>query len=108
MDDVRRAIKKIRELGSGFALVTVRHEEMVISVPIEFNRDHTEVLELAQESGFTTKELIRNKLGWPDSRIDKVLDLLLQEGMAWIDNKTEDKLMHYWFPSLALARHESK
>lgn len=47
-DDIRRAIEKVKVLGNGFDLVNVGHQKMVISVPVEFNRDHTALLSIAQ------------------------------------------------------------
>lgn len=47
-DDIRRAIEKVKVLGNGFDMVNVGHQKMVVSVPVEFNRDHMALLSIAQ------------------------------------------------------------
>ena len=48
MEDVQTAIKKLKVLGTGFALLGTGKNQMVQSVPGELNLDHTSLLELAQ------------------------------------------------------------
>jgi len=98
-DDIERAIKKLRVLGGGYAILAAGPDKIVKSVPTEINIDHTSVLSLArQHSGSVTKSQIADSLSWPDRRSDAVLDLLVQEGMAWIDSQGDEP--SYWFPSL--------
>lgn len=47
-DDMARAIKKVRVLGSGFAVIPVGKTRLVQSVPGELNMDHTTVLNKAE------------------------------------------------------------
>ncbi len=47
-DDLARAIKKLRVLGGGFAVVPVGKHRLVQSVPGELNMDHTAVLQQAE------------------------------------------------------------
>ena len=47
-DDVRRAIEKLKVLGNGLALVNVAHQKMLLSVPVEFNKDHAALLAIAE------------------------------------------------------------
>ncbi len=47
-DDLARAIKKLRVLGGGFAVVPVGKQRLVQSVPGELNMDHTAVLQQAE------------------------------------------------------------
>eukprot|EP00003_Mantamonas_plastica_P025613 TRINITY_DN505_c0_g1_i3.p1 TRINITY_DN505_c0_g1~~TRINITY_DN505_c0_g1_i3.p1 ORF type:complete len:241 (-),score=66.09 TRINITY_DN505_c0_g1_i3:186-908(-) len=91
-DDVERAIKKLGVLGNGFQVLTVGNRKLVQSVALEMSSDHTTVLELAQENGGVVNNgLIRKELGWRDEhRVESVLQFLLAEGMAWIDQKTEN------------------
>jgi len=74
---------------------------MILSVPCELNRDHMAILELSSRngshSGITLLHVVRT-LGWPPHRIRAVLDLMMQEGMAWVDMQGEES--SYWFPSL--------
>ncbi|ELR18969.1 ELL complex EAP30 subunit [Acanthamoeba castellanii str. Neff] len=103
-DDIERAIKKLKELGEGFDIFTVGSTKMVQSVPCELNSDHTAVLALAQGTNFVTSSLVQRKLGWNPQRIATALDLLLQEGMAWIDDQAEERERRYYFPSLMTAK----
>jgi len=79
-----------------------------ISVPCELDSDHTEVMRIAQnqegntvtknESAIgqvTVSDVVRTT-GWTEERAKRALNLLLREGMAWIDlHHSEDS---YWFP----------
>ena len=47
-DDMARAIKKLRVLGGGFAVIPVGKHRLVQSVPGELNMDHTAVLQKAE------------------------------------------------------------
>lgn len=96
-DDVIRAIKKLAILGSGFKVLPLQGRQLVQSVPSELNKDHTEVLQLAENTGFTTASVIQSKLGWNKERIDQILDHLIQEGMVWIDKQDSSEIL-YWVP----------
>ena len=50
-DDMARAIKKLRVLGGGFAVIPVGKHRLVQSVPGELNMDHTAVLQKAEVGG---------------------------------------------------------
>ena len=50
-DDMARAIKKLRVLGGGFAVIPVGKTRLVQSVPGELSMDHTHVLQQAEVSG---------------------------------------------------------
>ena len=47
-EDVQTAIKKLKVLGTGFALLGSGKSQIVQSVPGELNLDHTALMELAQ------------------------------------------------------------
>ena len=47
-DDLARAIKKLRILGAGFAVIPMKGGRLVQSVPGELNMDHTAVLQKAE------------------------------------------------------------
>lgn len=47
-DDLVRAIKKLKAMGSGFGMIPVGGSYLVQSVPAELNMDHTVVLQLAE------------------------------------------------------------
>lgn len=50
-DDLIRAIKKLKVLGSGFGIIPVGGTYLIQSVPAELNMDHTVVLQLAEVLG---------------------------------------------------------
>jgi hypothetical protein len=58
------------------------------------------VLVLAQEKHWITATRIEAELKWRRDRINNVLELLVREGMAWIDDQHESGERAYWFPSL--------
>jgi len=100
VDDIERASKKLKTLGSGFQLLSVGNQKMIQSVPCELNNDHTTVLVLAQEKHFVNPRVLESELKWKKDRIDSVLELLVREGMAWIDDQSETGERAFWFPSL--------
>jgi len=113
-DDIVTAIGKLSKLGSGFRTVKIGNSMMVISVPTELDNDHMEVIKIAQDiaergtSWFTTSQQraigevtmddVVKATGWDHERSKRALDLLLSEGMAWLD--MYDGIEHYWFPSV--------
>jgi len=99
-DDIERAVRKVKILGAGFQLISVGSHTMVQSVPCELNIDHTTVLVLAQENKFVTSIMLEKDLKWTKDRIRSVLDLLVRESMAWIDDQSETGQRAYWFPSM--------
>ncbi|XP_057243993.1 vacuolar-sorting protein SNF8 isoform X1 [Malurus melanocephalus] len=103
-DDLLRAIKKLKVLGSGFGVIPVGGTFLVQSVPAELNMDHTVVLQLAETKGFVTLSEIRQSLGWESERAEQVLDHLLREGMAWLDSQAPQE-PQFWFPALFSELH---
>ena len=99
-DDIERAIKTIKQLGNGFSVISVGARKIVQSVPCELNNDHTTAMVCAQEKGFVTASVLRTELSWDDTRIERVMNLLLQQGMVWADDQAENGERAYWFPSL--------
>ncbi|NWS88600.1 SNF8 protein, partial [Toxostoma redivivum] len=96
-DDLLRAIKKLKVLGSGFGIIPVGGTFLVQSVPAELNMDHTVVLQLA--------EVGRAGNGWefiPSAPISQ--DHLLKEGMAWLDAQAPAE-PQFWFPALFPELH---
>ncbi|XP_040293210.1 vacuolar-sorting protein SNF8 [Bufo gargarizans] len=98
-DDIIRAIKKLKVLGSGFGIIPVGGSYLVQSVPAELNMDHTVVLQLAEKKGYVTVSEIRSSLNWEKERAKHVLEHLLKEGLAWIDSQAGEE-PHYWLPAL--------
>jgi hypothetical protein len=76
---------------------------MVVSVPTELDNDHVQVIKCAQMVFAERQEgiifyAVRDMTQWNDDRVKRALDLLLAEGMAWLDRF--DGYEFYWFPSV--------
>ncbi|KAJ6792955.1 vacuolar protein sorting-associated protein 22-like protein 1 [Iris pallida] len=100
-DDCLRAISKLKVLGSGFEVISVGKKKLVRSVPTELNKDHNEILELAQARGYVMVEEVEKRLSWSSGRAIDALDTLLKEGLAMIDDGHKDGNRRYWFPCVA-------
>nr|CAG4644139.1 EOG090X09XM [Lepidurus arcticus] len=99
-DDLLRAIKKLKVLGSGFEAIPFEKGRWLIkAIPGELSMDQTAILQSAQEHGWTSAGQLHKELGWDLVRAQNVLQQLIKEGVAWLDsqNPGEDA---YWFPSL--------
>ena len=106
-DDVRRAVAKLKGLGSGFGLMQVGKTTMVLSVPVELDNDHAAVMEVANRTssgsgapGEVTVESLASELGWPEERARRAVERLVAEGMAWVDS--HGGRTSYWFMSFWL------
>jgi len=106
MDDLQRAIKKLKVLGNGFTIIPISGEKkgeesryLVQSVPGELSTDHTAVLSSAEEGGGAVgvEKLVESR-NWDKERAQRALDHLVKEGLAWVDD--QDKRTLYWFPAL--------
>ncbi|CEF67618.1 Vacuolar-sorting protein SNF8 [Strongyloides ratti] len=84
-DDILRAVQKIKVLG-------------------ELSMDDSRVLQLAEETGFVTIELIMDRLRWEETRTLQVIEHLIKEGLAWVDEQPSDT-NQYWIPSLFLQQY---
>ncbi|PHU05448.1 Vacuolar protein sorting-associated protein 22 -like protein 1, partial [Capsicum chinense] len=100
-DDFLRAISKLKVLGSGFEVITMGKRKLVRSVPTELNKDHNEILELAQAQGFVTVDEVQRSLNWSSGRTTDALETLLEEGLAMIDDGHRDGKCRYWFPCVS-------
>jgi ESCRT-II complex subunit VPS22 len=98
--DIQVAIQKLATLGGGFRTITVGSSTMIVSVPTELDNDHMEVLTVAQNHPTTgiTVDNVQQATGWNRERIERALELLLQQGMAWLDEYRGES--YYWFPSV--------
>lgn len=98
-DDLARAIKKLHVMGSGFQVIPAGNKRLVQSVPGELSMDHTAALQLAQGNGFTSVATLTKDLGWDRDRAMQVLDHMVHEEMAWVDDQAPNERL-YWFPGL--------
>uniref|UniRef100_A0AC34G734 Vacuolar-sorting protein SNF8 n=1 Tax=Panagrolaimus sp. ES5 TaxID=591445 RepID=A0AC34G734_9BILA len=107
-DDIIRAVKKLKTLGHGFELIAMGGGRFLIQcVPGELSMDDARVLQLAEENNcFVTRELLMDRLCWDDVRIDLVIERLMKDGRAWIDEQATDTI-YYYFPSLFLALYSA-
>lgn len=99
IDDLLRAIKKLKVLGNGFTVIAMGTKYLVQSVPGELSMDHTTILQIAQDSGCVDVSKIQSQLNWQQDRIVRALDYMVKEGLAWVDDQSP-KGRHYWFPAL--------
>lgn len=99
-EDIEVAITKLSQLGGGFRSFQVGKSTMIISVPTELDNDHMQIMTTCRNSGRAgaTVDQVRQATGWNNDRATRALDLLLQEGMAWLDVHQGES--NYWFPSL--------
>ncbi|KMZ60555.1 putative Vacuolar sorting protein SNF8 [Zostera marina] len=102
-DDCLRAISKLKILGSGFEVISVGKKKFVRSVPTELNKDHNEILELAQIQSYVTVEQVERKLSWSSGRATDALKTLLEEGLSMIDNGHVDGISRHWFPCVSTS-----
>jgi ESCRT-II complex subunit VPS22 len=103
--DIEVAIKKLGKLGGGFRTIQVGKSTMVVSVPTELDNDHMQVLTAAQQVGGegVTIDQVMKATGWNKQRAERAIELLLQEGMAWLDEYKG--VSYYWFTSLWQEGH---
>ncbi|CAM2115392.1 unnamed protein product [Caretta caretta] len=94
-DDLIRAIKKLKVLGSGFGIIPVGGTYLIQSVPAELNMDHTVVLQLAKKKGYVTVSEIKSSLKWEMEHAEH----LLKEVMAWLDTQAPGE-SQYWLAAL--------
>nr|XP_022305164.1 vacuolar-sorting protein SNF8-like [Crassostrea virginica] len=98
IDDLLRAIKKLKVLGNGFTVIPLGKSHMVQSVPGELTMDHTKLLQEAQSEGFVSKKSLMESLKWEEERASRALDYMVREGLAWVDDQAPGD-RQYWFPS---------
>ena len=84
--DVLRAVEKVSVLGNGFRIVQIMGNPMVLSLPIELNKDHEDLINEAQDNGFVSEESMRTSLGWSSERFNETIRPLLLDGIVWLDD----------------------
>lgn len=106
--DIQVAISKLAKLGGGFRTIQVGSSTMIVSVPTELDNDHMQVMTTANKHGGKsgiTLDHVMEDTQWTRERAQRALDLLLHEGMAWIDENCGETF--YWFPSVWQEEMES-
>uniref|UniRef100_H0XQM6 Vacuolar-sorting protein SNF8 n=1 Tax=Otolemur garnettii TaxID=30611 RepID=H0XQM6_OTOGA len=98
-DNLIRAIKKLKALGTGFGTIPVGGTYFFQSVPAELNVHYTVLLQLAEKKdGDVTVSKIKASLKWETDQVGQVLEHLLKEGLAWLDLQAPGEA-HYWLPA---------
>ncbi|OCH89307.1 winged helix DNA-binding domain-containing protein [Obba rivulosa] len=101
-EDVVRSIKTLRPLGAGYEVLDVGGgKKMVRSVPRQLDEDQAVVLAVAQEEGGRVSEmLLVSRCGWTTDRARAALEnMLLRDGLCWLDEQDEGDRTCYWVPS---------
>ncbi|KAK4302965.1 hypothetical protein Pmani_024993 [Petrolisthes manimaculis] len=96
-DDIVRAVKKLRVLGSGMEVMATGSSQFIYSIPGELSMDHTTLLQLAESKGSLTVAGTATNLGWTEERTNRAIQHLLQVGVTWRDDQSSPP--SYWFPA---------
>lgn len=60
----------------------------VVTVPIVLSQDHATILSLAQNTGgMVNTGILKRELNWDKKRSMLALNVLLREGMTWVDEQ---------------------
>jgi ESCRT-II complex subunit VPS22 len=100
-DDVVGSIKTLQPLGAGYQVVDVGGRMMVRSVVKELDEDQAVVLAIArEEGGRIVEDLLVERRGWTRDRARAALhNMLLRDGLCWLDEQDERCGKAYWVPS---------
>ncbi|KAF8631429.1 hypothetical protein AX17_005106 [Amanita inopinata Kibby_2008] len=100
-DDVVQSIKTLQPLRAGYQVVEIGGRRMIRSVVKELDEDQTTVLIVAREEGgrIIEDKLVQQK-GWTRERARAALEnMLLRDGLCWLDDQDERSGRAYWVPS---------
>jgi len=102
IDDLLRATKKLKVLGTGFTVIPLKSGRYLVqSVPGEMSLDQLSVLEQAEKfRGMVTEEILRDNLTWEKQRSSLILDQMLGSGQLWLDSQGSNGYKQYWAPSI--------
>ncbi|ORZ40044.1 EAP30/Vps36 family-domain-containing protein [Catenaria anguillulae PL171] len=101
-DDIHRAIGLLGPLGGGYELVRLAGSStpVVVTVPRELNPDFiiaAQRLQAQAPAGCTAEE-VASGLDWTRDRAHLCLDLLVTEGIAWVDQPSPSSdVRYFWF-----------
>ena len=86
LQDVHKAVEKLSVLGGGFRIIKMASNvEYVVSVPMELNIDHEELLDEAQINEYIEEASFTATHGWSGERFHIVITPLMHESMLWLD-----------------------
>lgn len=97
-DDIVRSIKTLQPLGAGYQVVDIGGKRMIRSVIKELDDDQTSILAIAQENGGrVVADMLIQKRGWTRDRAGAALEnMLLRDGLCWLDEQDEEYGRAYW------------
>ena len=100
-DDVVQSIKTLQPLGAGYHIVEIGGSKMVRSVVKELDEDQTVILAIARgEGGRIVEDMLITQKGWTRDRARAALEnMLLRDGLCWLDEQDEQVGRSYWVPS---------
>lgn len=100
-DDVISSIKTLKPLGAGYEVIDIGGKKMVRNIVKELDEDQAIVLSIAQEEGGrVSEELLIARRGWAAERARAALEnMLLRDGLCWLDEQDELSGVAYWVPS---------
>lgn len=99
-DDVERAIDLLEPLGCAYKIIKLAPEhgnnvvKLVQSVPRELSNDQTVLLSLALNG-----QIVHPK-GWSVERFEHSIQLMIEEGILWVDaqpfSEGDSRKTKYW------------
>lgn len=106
IDDLLRATKKLKVLGTGFSVIELGSGRYLVqSVPGEVSLDQVAVLRQAESSGgLVSESSLKSSLGWEPTRSRLSLDQMLGQGLVWVDGQSPEP--EYWVPSIFTSQLE--
>lgn len=118
--DIKSALDQIAILGNGYRMLEIGGVEMVVSVPVELQTDHIDIMRFAAANhGWVDVHVVQNIGGkhWTPQRVQAAVNALAQEGMCWVDEQaskdgqdaqeqhsTTERYCKWWIPSIWLDR----
>jgi len=100
-DDVVQSIRTLQPLGAGYQVVEIDGCKMVRSVVKALDEDQTVILAVArEEGGRVTEDQLIQRQGWKRDRARAALEnMLIRDGLCWLDAQDERVGRAYWVPS---------
>lgn len=100
-EDVIRSIKTLEPLGAGYQVIDLGGRTMVRSVVKELDEDQAVILTIAQKrNGHIVEDVLMREKGWTRSRATAALEnMLLRDGLCWVDDQDEQWGRAYWVVS---------
>ena len=84
--DIHKAVEKLSVLGGGFRIIKMAsNAEFVVSLPMELNTDHEELLDDAENNEYIEEASFTAAHSWSKERFHMVLTPLVHESMLWLD-----------------------